>query len=96
MKALASAGNAGPRRVSGPFCPAAQVSVEGYVDSTIIGGSTLSLRRAEAVKAALVKAGVKAGRIQTQGFGDSYPAASNDTAQGRALNNRVELSGGSA
>jgi hypothetical protein len=26
MKALASAGNAGPRRVSGPFCAAAQVS----------------------------------------------------------------------
>jgi outer membrane protein OmpA-like peptidoglycan-associated protein len=74
-------------------CPAARVTVEGYADSTIIGGSTLSLRRAQVVKAALVKKGIKSSRLDAQGFGDSFPASTNDTAQGRALNNRVELSG---
>ena len=51
----------------------------------------LSLRRAEAVKAYLVNQGVPAERIRTEGRGEAQPVASNDTAQGRALNRRVDI-----
>jgi outer membrane protein OmpA-like peptidoglycan-associated protein len=40
----------------------------------------------------VVSQGVKPDLISAQGFGDSNPVASNDTAQGRAQNRRVELS----
>jgi len=39
----------------------------------------------------LVKHGIPADRIATEGFGESRPVASNDTADGRAQNRRVEL-----
>ena len=35
--------------------------------------------------------GVSAARIRSQGFGEQYPVATNDTAEGRALNRRVEI-----
>lgn len=68
--------------------------VDGHTDA--IGGADsnldLSRRRAAAVKAALVgRYGVAAGRLATDGFGQSRPKADNDTAFGRALNRRVEL-----
>ena len=40
----------------------------------------------------LVSQGVKPDLVSAQGFGDSNPVASNDSAQGRAQNRRVELS----
>jgi chemotaxis protein MotB len=40
----------------------------------------------------VVSLGVKPDLVSAQGFGDSNPVASNDTAQGRAQNRRVELS----
>jgi outer membrane protein OmpA-like peptidoglycan-associated protein len=40
----------------------------------------------------VVSLGVKPDLISAQGFGDANPVASNDTAQGRAQNRRVELS----
>jgi hypothetical protein len=39
-----------------------------------------------------LKRGVKAERLQPKGFGRSKPVADNATAQGRALNRRVEVS----
>ncbi len=69
------------------------VIAEGHTDS--VGSDAynqkLSLRRANAVKDYLVKGGVAPSRIQTEGFGESRPVASNDTANGRAQNRRVEL-----
>lgn len=49
----------------------------------------LSNARARAVARALVDAGVAARRIGARGYGSRRPVASNDTAQGRAANNRV-------
>jgi len=39
----------------------------------------------------LVAQGVNPNILSAQGFGDSQPVASNDTAQGRAKNRRVEI-----
>lgn len=72
------------------------VQLNGHTDNT--GNSTanltLSKARAEAVKAYLVaNAGTSfpANRVVTRGYGDTSPAASNATAEGRAQNRRVEV-----
>jgi OmpA-OmpF porin, OOP family len=73
--------------------PGRNVSVAGHTDS--VGADaynqSLSERRAASVKDYLVGRGVDAGRLSTTGYGESSPIASNDTADGRALNRRVEL-----
>jgi OOP family OmpA-OmpF porin len=51
----------------------------------------LSDRRANQVAKYLINAGVPSANLSTVGFGFSNPAASNDTAEGRALNRRTEL-----
>ena len=51
----------------------------------------LSLKRAEAVREALIGYGVEPERLFTAGRGESEPIASNLTREGRALNRRVEL-----
>ena len=69
------------------------LSVTGYTDS--IGDPTynqkLSQKRADSVKAAIVKRGIAPERLTTAGGGASNPVASNKTLQGRALNRRVVL-----
>ena len=70
------------------------INISGYTDST--GGDThnqlLSEDRANSVASYIVRTGVQHGRIQSRGFGERYPVASNDTAMGRAQNRRVEIS----
>jgi OOP family OmpA-OmpF porin len=70
-----------------------QIRIEGHTCSTGPEkyNMALSLRRAEAVKAFLVKEGVAADKIVTEGFGESQPAASNNTSEGRSRNRRVEV-----
>jgi outer membrane protein, adhesin transport system len=65
----------------------------GHTDSVGPEGynQVLSLRRAEAVKAYLVNQGIPADKVKTEGRGESEPVASNDTAEGRAQNRRVEV-----
>ncbi|MFN8627043.1 MAG: OmpA family protein [Candidatus Binatia bacterium] len=69
------------------------IVVEGHTDS--IGTETynmgLSRRRAETVRSYLVDHGIARSRITAEGMGESKPVASNDTADGRAQNRRVEL-----
>jgi OOP family OmpA-OmpF porin len=73
--------------------PATHTTVEGHTDS--VGpdayNQKLSERRANAVKQVLTNQyGVDGSRIQSVGYGETRPVASNDTAEGRAVNRRVE------
>ncbi|OGD30152.1 MAG: hypothetical protein A2Y56_10080 [Candidatus Aminicenantes bacterium RBG_13_63_10] len=70
-----------------------KVSVEGHTDNTGTpeGNKTLSMKRAEAVVAALVQAGIAAGRLSAVGWGQEKPVADNRTEEGRAKNRRVEV-----
>lgn len=52
---------------------------------------TLSRNRANAVKTYLVGQGANSGKIEAMGYGESQPAASNKTADGRQKNRRVEF-----
>jgi len=73
--------------------PDRKVIVEGYPASkgSASYNQGLSERRANAVKNALVHAGVDPSRIVAQGYGKEYPVASNATNSGRAQNRRVEV-----
>jgi outer membrane protein OmpA-like peptidoglycan-associated protein len=69
------------------------LAVEGYTDSVGTDEYNLSLseRRAEAVRDYLVQQGILSGAIEARGFGKTEPVATNDTAEGRQQNRRVEL-----
>lgn len=69
------------------------ILIEGHTDSSgeDAYNLTLSNKRADAVKDYLKSKGVKAGRIDTKGYGESQPLESNDTEAGRARNRRVEV-----
>ena len=73
--------------------PRVHVRVEGHSDSR---GSDrynkeMTQRRADAVREFLIGRGVGANRITAVGYGEERPIASNDTAQGRARNRRIEF-----
>ena len=82
-------------RVAGTLVANPEIAVEiaGHTDSD--GDATynidLSQRRAETVMSYLVESGVATERLTAIGYGDEEPIASNDTAEGKAMNRRVEL-----
>jgi len=73
--------------------PDRTVLAEGFTDSTGSDAYNLQLsqRRAEAVRAALSQMGIDRSRIETRGYGEAYPVASNATAPERQMNRRVEI-----
>ena len=73
--------------------PDLKVINAGHTDSTGDASKNLELsqKRAEKVMNYLISRGVDPSRLTARGYGDTEPAASNDTAIGRAKNRRVEL-----
>ncbi|RZJ12499.1 MAG: DUF4398 domain-containing protein [Rubrivivax sp.] len=73
--------------------PDRRVLIEGFTDS--VGSDqanlTLSQRRSQAVAAALSAQGVDPTRVDTRGYGEAYPVASNTSTSDRAMNRRVEV-----
>ena len=70
-----------------------KIEVRGYVSSNndVQENTQLSIRRAEAVQAMLIRAGVDRASIKVRGMGIQNPLADNDTPEGRNKNRRVEL-----
>lgn len=73
--------------------PAYNVSIEGHTDNvgSVNNNQSLSERRADAVERALVHMNIASNRLETRGYGEEYPVASNATAAARQLNRRVEI-----
>jgi outer membrane protein OmpA-like peptidoglycan-associated protein len=73
--------------------PGLRLDVEGYTDS--VGGDEynqrLSEQRGSSVRDYLTQEGMASSSVTTRGFGKTQPVASNDTAEGRQRNRRVEL-----
>ena len=73
--------------------PGLRLDVEGHTDS--VGGDEhnqqLSEQRGSSVRDYLIQQGMVTGSVTTKGFGKGGPVASNDTAEGRQQNRRVEM-----
>jgi len=73
--------------------PNTTIAVEGFTDST--GSASynerLSERRASSVANYIESLGVNGSRVETIGYGESRPRATNNSASGRQLNRRVEI-----
>jgi outer membrane protein OmpA-like peptidoglycan-associated protein len=78
--------------------PSARISIMGYTDS--LGNEwynrKLSQTRADIVRDFLIARGIEPEKIRAVGMGADNPLASNDTADGRKKNRRVEVYIGSA
>jgi K(+)-stimulated pyrophosphate-energized sodium pump len=69
------------------------IKMGGYTDNS--GDSTknvaLSMKRAEAAKAALVKLGIAANRIEAEGYGPQFPLVPNNSKEAMAQNRRIDI-----
>jgi outer membrane protein OmpA-like peptidoglycan-associated protein len=74
------------------FKKSARIRIVGHTDN--VGdpdaNKKLSERRAAACRDYLIKKGIDGSRIETAGYGDQQPIASNDTPEGRQKNRRIE------
>jgi outer membrane protein OmpA-like peptidoglycan-associated protein len=73
--------------------PERRVQIDGFTDSvgTDSYNMSLSQERADTVKSSLVSRGIDRSRIGSQGYGKSFPVATNEESGGRQLNRRVEV-----
>ncbi len=73
--------------------PALRVEIHGHADSTAAAeyNQKLSEARARAVGDYFIQQGILPERFRAVAFGETRPAATNDTLEGRALNRRVDL-----
>jgi outer membrane protein OmpA-like peptidoglycan-associated protein len=68
------------------------IEIAGYTDNTGDPSANvqLSQQRADAVRAALVSAGVDPSALVAKGYGSANPVATNDTLEGKFRNRRIE------
>ncbi len=73
--------------------PGHVLEIAGYTDSSgnPAKNVTLSQKRAEAVREALIEAGANADTLVAKGYGSADPIASNGTPEGRLRNRRIEF-----
>lgn len=73
--------------------PTMEIEIEGHTDDvgSDAANLTLSRNRAKSVMDYLVSKGVNAGRMKSNGFGETKPIADNKSDEGRALNRRVQF-----
>jgi len=73
--------------------PDLRIRIEGHTDNTGNPDTNreLSLNRANAVRSALLAAGIVDVRVTTRGYGSTQPTASNDTEEGRLRNRRIDV-----
>ena len=73
--------------------PDVHVRIGGYTDNkgNARANLKLSAARAKNVMDALVADGIDKSRLDSKGYGDAHPVASNDTEDGRAQNRRIAL-----
>jgi outer membrane protein OmpA-like peptidoglycan-associated protein len=73
--------------------PAVKIKIGGYTDNVGQPKSNvkLSAERANAVKNALVSAGIDAARLAAEGFGSAHPVADNKSEAGRQQNRRIDV-----
>lgn len=70
-----------------------RVSVEGHTrdDGSTADNATLSQQRADAVRSHLTNADIRGTRVDVQAMGEDVPRFSNETEEGKANNDRVEV-----
>lgn len=73
--------------------PGVKLEISGHTDAdgSDVSNMTLSQARSESVKSYLVSSGIVATRLVAKGYGESKPVDSNETAEGKANNRRVEF-----
>jgi outer membrane protein OmpA-like peptidoglycan-associated protein len=73
--------------------PTMKVEISGHTDSKGPDSynQNLSLRRAQAVRNIMIKAGADGSRITAEGYGETKPIETNDTMEGRRMNRRIEF-----
>lgn len=73
--------------------PGISIELRGHTDNTAseTHNLTLSDNRAKAVRSYLIEKGIAESRLTAKGYGEKLPIASNQTAEGKALNRRTEF-----
>lgn len=75
------------------LCPDAAIDIAGYTDSDGLpaANTALSVSRAEAVVDALIKLGIKEGRLYAIGYGETHPLVPNTSSANKRKNRRIEV-----
>ena len=73
--------------------PSVAIKLGGYTDNVGNANDNLKLSsdRASTVKAELIKLGITDARLESEGYGQENPVATNDTEEGRSANRRISI-----